>query len=738
MTLRFPIENLLFKNMNKLFPSTPNQKHLVRVCLALLVIHAGCGETANGADQGVPKVVTVEKAEGETPQSENAQNANRQLVASAMSSLQKQVEPFTLLNCDGQPQSLSDFDDSPLVVLAFLGTECPLAKLYGNRLQSLQDEFGEKGLKVVAINSNEQDTLSEMRRYLDEQQVRFPFLKDSSHRVANQIGATRTPEVFLLDRDRVVRYQGRIDDQYSVGKSRNAPNELFLKKAIEELLSGKPVSAPKVDAVGCLFGRTNASEGDAATYANQISRIIQNRCVECHRDGQIGPFSMSKYEDVAAWAEMIDEVVQDGRMPPWHADPSVGTFTNDRHLTDEEKVLIKRWVATGAAEGDPQDLPQPRSFVQGWQLPQLPDLVVPMADQPFQVPAEGVVKYQYFVTDPGFIEDKYVRGCQVMPGNPKVVHHILIFAVSPGKGVLGVGDDGFLFAYVPGLQAQVLPHGMAKRIPAGSKLLFQVHYTPIGTPQEDLSSLGILFADPKDITHEVYTAGAVNKRLEIPPHAADYISEATSRETPVDCELLCMSPHMHVRGSSFYYEAVFPDGTRHPLLNVPNYDFNWQTDYRLSQPVKLPKGTTIHCVAGYDNSSANAANPDPAARVRWGDQTTDEMLIGYFTVITPISANRGGMHPFDRQKAIHEVDKMVFGNQDKNRDGRLVADEVEPAVWVLAQLVGIEANGDGAIDRNEFSNWLDKQDNPLALLDNPVIQRIPQVQKLLKRLEAVH
>ncbi len=723
--------------MNKLFPSM-HRPIFARVCLALSVL-GGIGETASGDDQGGSKVeaVVVERPGGEDVQSESTKNANHPRVAAVKTTIDKQAQPFTLLDCNGQPQSLLDFDDSPLVVLAFLGTECPLAKLYGKRLQRLQDEFADKGLKVVAINSNEQDTLSEMRQYLDDQEVRFPFLKDSRHTVANQIGATRTPEVFLLDRQRMVRYQGRIDDQYAVGSSRNAPQEHFLKNAIEELLTGKQVSAPKVDAVGCLFGRTKASEGDAVTYTNQISRILQNRCVECHRDGQIGPFSMTKYEDVAAWAEMIDEVVQAGRMPPWHADPSVGTFTNDRHLTDEEKSLIKRWVATGATEGEPEDRPEPRAFVAGWQLPKLPDLVIPMADRPFQIPAEGVVKYQYFAADPGFIEDKYIRGCQVMPGNHKVVHHILIFAMPPGKGVLSVGDDGFLFAYVPGLQAQLLPQGMAKRIPAGSKLLFQVHYTPIGTPEEDLSSLGIIFADPKEITHEVFTAGAVNKRLEIPPHEANYVSEATSREMPVDCELLSMSPHMHVRGNKFYYEAVFPDGTRRPLLNVPVYDFNWQTDYRLRQPIKLPKGTTIHCVAGFDNSAANPANPDPDARVRWGDQTLDEMLIGYFTVITPITANRGGMNPFDRQKIIQEVDKIVFGNQDKNRDGRLVVSEVETAVWVFAQLMGIETNGDGAVDKKEFYDWLEQQDNPLALLDNPVIQRLPQMQKLLKKLEAV-
>ncbi len=386
------------------------------------------------------------------------------------------VSDFEVLDCDGHVHRLSDYSECNLVVLAFLGTECPLAKLYGKRLQDLQDEFSQKGVKLIAINSNDQDSLGDMRKYLDDLAVDFPFLKDTHHAIADRVGATRTPEVFLLDKHRNICFQGRIDDQYGIGKSRSAPRQMFLKEAINELLAGSQVSQPKMDAVGCLLGRSKASpDGGKITYTNQIARIFQNRCVSCHRDGQIGPFSMTNYEEVASWADMIDEVVQEGRMPPWHADPNVGSFENDRHLSDEEKSLINSWVAAGTPEGDAKDLPKPRTFVDGWQLPDKPDQIVTMRDTPFQVPAEGVVDYQYFVVDPGFSEDKFVKACEVVPGNRKVVHHILIFSLPPGKAVLGVDDDGFLFAYVPGLMAQQLPAGMAKRIPAGSKLLFQVH-----------------------------------------------------------------------------------------------------------------------------------------------------------------------------------------------------------------------------------------------------------------------
>ncbi len=397
------------------------------------------------------------------------------------------VSDFELLDCDGHVHRLSDYSECNLVVLAFLGTECPLAKFYGKRLQDLQDEFSQKGVKLIAINSNDQDSLGDMRKYLDDLAVDFPFLKDTHHAIADRVGATRTPEVFLLDKHRNICFQGRIDDQYGIGKSRSAPRQMFLKEAINELLAGSQVSQPKMDAVGCLLGRSKASpDGGKITYTNQIVRIFQNRCVSCHRDGQIGPFSMTNYDEVASWADMIDEVVQEGRMPPWHADPNVGSFKNDRHLSDEEKSLINSWVAAGTPEGDAKDLPKPRTFVDGWQLPDKPDQIVTMRDTPFQVPAEGVVDYQYFVVDPGFSEDKFVKACEVVPGNRKVVHHILIFSLPPGKAVLGVDDDGFLFAYVPGLMASNYRRGWPSEFPPVRNFCFRFITRQSARPRKTL------------------------------------------------------------------------------------------------------------------------------------------------------------------------------------------------------------------------------------------------------------
>ena len=655
-------------------------------------------------------------------------------LAEMESDQQQSVDNFELIDCEGRVHSLSDYEDKRLILVAFLSTECPLAKRYAKRLQRIHDQFANDGLQLIAINSNEQDSLREMQQYLNDHEVDFPFLNDSDHAVADQFGATRNPEVFLLDSKRNVRYQGRIDDQYSIGKSLPEPRNEFLKDAIREVLADQQVTQSLVKAVGCLLGRTQSNdETEPVTYTNQISRIFQNRCVECHRKGEIGPFSMTTYEDVVSWADMIDEVVQDRRMPPWHADPKVGSFSNDRHLTDKELALIRQWVDAGAPRGPENELPKPRKFVDGWQLPEKPDNIVKMRDKPFVVPAEGIVDYQYFVVDPGFTEDKYVKGFEVIPGNRRVVHHILVFALPPGKAKLGFDEDGFLFAYVPGLRAQMLPKGMAKRIDAGSRLVFQVHYTPIGTQQEDLSSLGMVFADPNEVTHEVYTAASVNDEFEIPPHASNHPVQANSRKLPVDCELLSLSPHMHFRGKNFYYEAVFPDGRREPLINIPAYDFNWQTNYQLSTSKTLPANTVIHCKAAFDNSEDNLANPDPDATVYWGEQTFEEMLIGYFSVATPVTANRGGLNPFTRQKVIAELNWLFFEELDGDEDGKLASDEVGQGIWAFAKLAGIDRDGNEMLSSQELGRWLETLDNPLKLLENPLIQQDPTFRELLEQ-----
>ena len=616
------------------------------------------------------------------------------------------VAGFTLEDVRGKQHSLDDLAGQQLVVIAFLGTECPLAKLYSPRLARLHQAYGPRGVAFVAINSNGHDSLAEIAASARAHGLEFPVLKDPGNQVADQFGATRTPEVFVLDRDRVIRYSGRIDDQYGVGYVREKPGRNELADALDELLAGKSVTRPRADPVGCLIGRVRKPEaGATVTYSNRIAHILRDRCVECHRSGDIAPFALTTYDEAAGWAEMIAEVVRDQRMPPWHASGEFGSFHNDRSLSDDDKKAIEQWAKDGAPEGDPAGLPAAQTFVEGWQLPQPPDLVLPIQAEPFRIQAEGEVAYQWFIVDPGFTADTWIKGVEIVPGNRAVVHHILAFVRMPDDAI-GIGEGkGYFAGYVPGVRADALPDGMARLVPAGARLAFQVHYTPVGTVQEDLSRIGLVFADPATITHRVVSSSALQRDLEIPAREANYRAEAKSRRIPWSTLLLSMSPHMHLRGKTIRYEAEYPDGTREVLLDVPRYDFNWQTEYRLTNPLTLPPGTRIHAVAHFDNSATNPSNPDPNKTVSWGDQSWDEMMIGYFTIAVPAAIEIAVPESDLRGPAEVAADserktRKMFRRLDANGDAALTIGEVPLAM--KAAFWSTDKDGSGTVSEGEF------------------------------------
>ena len=593
----------------------------------------------------------------------------------------KKVENFSLQDFRGKTVSLIDQKEKSFIVIAFLGTECPLAKLYGGRLQKLSREFSEQGVAFYAIMSNQQDSLTEIAAYARKHEITFPVLKDAGNRVADQFGARRTPEIFILDAERKIRYHGRVDDQYGVGYLRDEPQREDLKVALTELIAKKPVSIASTNPVGCFIGRIREPDSNSiVTYSNQISRIFQKHCVECHRKGEIAPFQLTEYQELAGWAETIAEVVRDQRMPPWHANPAHGKFANDRSLSEKEKELIYQWVEHGAPEGNPADLPVPKKFITGWKLPQKPDAVFYMDDKPFKVPAQAGkrgVKYQYFTVDPGFTEDKWLTGAEALPGNRAVVHHILIFARPPsGKQVRAFGaGDQFLVGYVPGSREVMLPEGMAKKVPAGSKLVFQIHYTPIGSEQLDRSKVGLIFTDESKVTHQVVTAQVINqdfvrRRISIAANDDNFKMEGTSPPNDRSALLLGFMPHMHLRGKAFRYELrKTPDQPGEVLLDVPAFDFNWQTAYKIEKPIPLKTGDYIHCVAHYNNSDSNLSNPNPNVPVSWGDQTWNEMMIGYFNVAIPK----------EEATAENEFKSIAFRlvrRRDKNSNGKLEQAEV--------------------------------------------------------------
>lgn len=538
------------------------------------------------------------------------------------------IADFTLNDYLGARRSLSQFSDKPVVVVVFLGTECPLAKLYAGRLAELDRQYRDQGVQIIGINANQQDSLVEIAGYARKHDVEFPVLKDAGGKVAEQFGATRTPEAFVLDADRVVRYRGRIDDQYGVGVSRDEATVFFLKDAVDALLAGTPVALARTEAVGCLISppRDTVVEGEV-TYAEHVAPIINEHCIRCHRPGEIAPFTLTSYDEAAAWAETMLETIDDGRMPPWHANPEYGEFHNDARMPADQIEVFRRWVAEGVPSGDLDAAPPLPEFTEGWQIGE-PDVVYTLPE-PVEVPAQGTVPYKHFVVDPGFTEDVWIKAAEARPDNRAVVHHLILFYFPPNQDRWRPQDALFnaIAPFAPGMPPIRCTDQEALRIPAGSKLVFQMHYTPNGTPQTDQSSAGLIFADPETIRREVTVEAALNFRLRIPPGDPDYMAR-TKFNVQRESLLYSLTPHMHYRGKSFRFTAQYPDGQREILLDVPRYDFNWQNTYLLAKPKRLPQGTVIDMEAHFDNSADNPFNPDPDVTVFWGEQTWEEMMVG--------------------------------------------------------------------------------------------------------------
>ncbi|MFN3159560.1 MAG: redoxin domain-containing protein [Rubinisphaera brasiliensis] len=604
----------------------------------------------------------------------------------------KTISSFILTESDGTAHKISRSTKDEFWVVAFLGTECPLAKHYSVRLQKMADEYRNDNVQFVGVMSNAHDSVEDIKEFIQTHKLSFPVCRDAGNKVADLLDAQRTPEVFVIDKSLRLRYSGRIDDQFQIGVIRSQPEKQELKDALDALVNGREPDVTHTEAIGCIIGREQVSKSKpAVTFSNQIVRLFQDKCIDCHRDGQAAPFALDRYEEARGWAGMIAEVVEEERMPPWHAEEGIGEFKNACALNAQEKELIYAWVEAGAPEGDRSQLPQPKSYPTDWLLPQAPDLVFDITEEPVAIPATGEVKYQYYRVDPKLTEDAWIRGAEIRPGNYAVVHHILVFSRKPGERRGGGAEGGFLAAYVPGLVPELYPAGMAKRIPAGSELIFQVHYTPIGSAQTDKSQLALVLANEKDITHEVTTTSATNSNFTIPPGASAHEVVSFSPRARQDVQLLAMMPHMHLRGKSFAYELQTADGEQKPLLSVPRYDFNWQTAYRLTEPMLLPAGSRIKCTAQFDNSKDNPYNPDPTESVKWGDQTWEEMMIGYFDVAIPRESEVAGFGSRANQ---------FIGRLDRNNDGDVSIDEV-PAKWYAIFLL-IDADRDGKVTAEEL------------------------------------
>ena len=416
---------------------------------------------------------------------------------------------------------------------------------------------------------------------------------------------------------------------------------------------------------GMLLAAGVALAADAqplATFDRDILPILQRNCQSCHRPGEIGPMPLLTYDGVRPWAKSIKSAVLTRKMPPWFADPKYGHFANDRRLSDGDIARISAWVDAGAPEGDAKDKPAPVTWTEGWNIK--PDVVIAMP-KPYKVPATGVIEYTYFVIPHPFQQDTWVLDGEVRPGNRSVVHHASVHVRPPGSEWLKDAEPGepyvppktapgevpkdaqgrpvdvsneWLLGYVPGVHGEYFDvhhdpaHRAAKLIPAGSDLVFEMHYTPNGkTAAEDLTKVGFVLAKQPP-QRRLLTLPVANTEFAIPPGDANHPGHAEAVfDKPV--ELLYSQPHMHLRGKDMNIRLVYPTGESAMLVSVPHFDFGWQLVYYEDKPIPIPKGTRIELDAHWDNSANNRYNPDPAATIHWGDQTWDEMIFAWVGVI---------------------------------------------------------------------------------------------------------
>ena len=480
---------------------------------------------------------------------------------------------------------------------------------------------------------------ADIKAQLMEAGLTSPYCHDAEGAFAKALGARTTAEVFLLDSSRTVRYRGALDDQYGVDYSREKPTRRYLADAVGEMLAGLPITIAATSAPGCeLDLRASTGPSSAVSYHRDVARILQQNCVRCHHDQGVAPFPLDDLASVKDHAKTIRRVVTEGTMPPWFAAPpkdgGPSLFANDCSLGTKEKADLLAWIdSKDRPLGDPAEAPLPLKFASEWAIGK-PDAIIPLS-KAYTIKATGAMPYQTDIVTTDFTEDKWIKAYEIIPSAREVVHHVIVMVHPPGTKVVSGGAETYWAIYVPGNSARVFDDGIARKLPAGSRLSFQIHYTPSGKLVQERLRLGLVFA--KEMPHlELKTVSVAQRKLLIPANEGKHIETKTQR-VPFDLTVTNLLAHTHVRGKAFKFELLHPDGREELLLDIPHYDFNWQLRYDFKQPKLFPKGSALRITTVFDNSASNPANPDPTNAVRWGPQTSDEMMIGYVEYIVPLT-----------------------------------------------------------------------------------------------------
>ncbi|HEU4644028.1 MAG TPA: hypothetical protein VFS80_00505 [Burkholderiales bacterium] len=588
------------------------------------------------------------------------------------------VGDFALLDHEGKNHQLYRYADSRAVVLFVYGSDCNISRDSIPALKQLRDRFAERSdgllmtlreqsvrpgdgllaklrsrlakwgyvlrvklqeraagrsVSFLMIDANPQDDRKTLQSDAARYGIDMPILRDRTQLVAESLDFDRTGEALLIDtRTWQVVYRGPVDDRLYYEIVKPAARQHYLRDAIVDLVEGRAVRLASPPAIGCRVSlRDPASE---VSYAKQVAPILMEKCITCHQAGGVAPWAMDSHARVRGWSAMMREVLMNRRMPPWHADPAIGGFANDRSVSAEQMRTLVRWIDAGAPRGDGPDPLAARATPAAPQWPLgKPDLVIDLPEQ--QIPPAGALDYRYVEIPLPFDRDVWVRAVHLKPGNRAVMHHAfaLIKSTAQSDTPQQTGVNSFFAAYAPGSSVEPFPENSGQLLRKGTVLRFELHYTAVGRPETDRPRFA-LYLHERAPARELVVASAWNWKFRIPPYAANFPVEARLAFHH-DALLHALMPHMHYRGSRASYEARYPGGRREQLLSVPRYHFNWQSLYSLRTPKRVPAGTEILVRGTFDNSRSNPANPDPSKEVRWGEQSWDEMFIGYVVYSIP-------------------------------------------------------------------------------------------------------
>jgi peroxiredoxin len=542
---------------------------------------------------------------------------------------------FSLLDHRGRLQELRR-QESRVIVLFFTANDCPVARQCASKLRALQEKYAASGVRVWLVNSagDERGTLEKAAFELGLWHL--PTLHDDTQGVARMLGVKRTGETIAIGtRDWVPFYRGAIDDQLVEGAQKPQPTERFLEVALDEFLAGRPVANSRTTSRGCLlhFDAGEVPDESPVSYSSEVAPILVAKCIGCHSPGNIGAGAMTGYRKVKNMSDMIEEVLLTRRMPPWDADPHFGKFVGNPSLSLAQSRTLLRWIHQGAPRGegaDPLESANPQPAAE-WPLG-VPDLVVRLPETQ-QIPATGVLEYRHLAVIATNAEPAWVGAVYVRPGNRKVLHHI-IGRLKEGGRKDHLGEAELFVGWAPGSTQTWLPEGSGKYLPAHAKFDLELHYTTTGSPQTDETEIGIYFRR-QPVTRRYESVPVVNAKFEIRPGDSDSATEALYCFQK-EALLHGVTPHMHLRGRWMKFEILYPNGRRETVASVPRYDFNWQLSYTLVEPKRLPAGTWVRLSGGFDNSPRNPANPDPQKTVFWGEQSWDEMFLGWYNVTWPL------------------------------------------------------------------------------------------------------